>query len=158
MYRSEKALVDKFVAKLRSSASPWGFVSVGREFRYDGGLTDVIAVQEHGQLLAFEAKLIRWREALTQAYRASFFAHRSYVLLPETTARVAERHLSEFKGRKVGLCSMKGERLQILFEPALSDPLQTWVHEAAFQMIGGRSGSRGGTGADRGGLLPSKPA
>src|SRR5215813_3043218 len=114
MYNSEKALVDKFVAKLRSSGSPWGSVSIRREFRYEGGLTDVIAIQEQGQLLAFEAKLVKWREALIQAYRASFFAHRSYVLLPESTARIAERYIAEFRGRRVGLCSIKGEDLRIL--------------------------------------------
>jgi hypothetical protein len=158
MYQSEKALVNKFVVKLRSAISPWGSVSIGREFRYEGGRTDVIALQKQGQLLAFEAKLTNWRDALAQAYRATFFAHRSYVLLPESTARLAEPHFSEFHERRVGLCSMRGENLAIVFDCETSDPLQTWVHQAAFQMIGGSIGPRSATQDGSFGLLHTEPS
>ena len=69
-YRSESALVQDFVRFLSSrDEAEWDATHVSREFDYTRGRTDVIALNAAGQVLAFEAKLARWRDALHQAYR-----------------------------------------------------------------------------------------
>src|SRR5580692_12032233 len=44
----EKALVDRFVDSLTGSPSPWGAVQVAREFFYQRGRTDVVALAANG--------------------------------------------------------------------------------------------------------------
>lgn len=156
MYKSELSLVNRLIAQLRAT-SHWGALEIRREFQYEGGRADVIACSPNGQLLAFEAKLSKWRDALTQAYRASFFANRSYVVLPEATARVAKRYAAEFQQRNVGLCYLRGSELVVALEPDKRLPLQSWIHRSAFEMIRGRNGKRRSSGGRRQSVLRSKP-
>jgi hypothetical protein len=142
-FRLEKNLVSHFARCLRKGDSPWGRVQIGFEFDYVGGYTDVLALCPAGQLVAFEAKLARWRDALHQAYRTRCFANRSYVVLPDATARVAVQHLSEFSRRRVGLCSVSPERgIEVLRDAEVSAPLQPWVATRAMAEL-----KRGGTNA-----------
>ncbi len=137
MHKSEAVLVNNFVTALQAPNSPWGPVTIGREFQYDGGRTDVVAANNNGRLFAFEAKLFRWREALMQAYRASFFAHQSYVLLPEKTALIAGRYAGEFGRMGIGLCFVRGREIVVAIEAEVRRPLQTWLRNAAVEMIRG---------------------
>jgi hypothetical protein len=141
VFRLEKNLVAHFARCLRRDDSPWGQVRIAFEFDYVGGHTDVLALSPVGQLVAFEAKLARWREALHQAYRTLCFANRSYVVLPTAAARVAVHHESEFNRRRVGLCSVSLERgIDVLLDAGASTPLQPWVSSRAITELG-----RGGT-------------
>ncbi len=78
-YKNEQHLVETFLRSL-TECSPWGSVNTSSEFFYQRGKTDVVAVDEDGLVIAFEAKLTRWKKALQQAYRNTCFAHRSYVV------------------------------------------------------------------------------
>jgi hypothetical protein len=113
MFDSEGALVDKFLTCLRT-VSPWGKVMAGVEFFYQRGRTDVVAVDDDGRVIAFEAKLLKWREALQQAYRNTCFAHRSYVVLPRHTAMLAHRYSAEFALRGIGICYIWQEGVIVL--------------------------------------------
>jgi hypothetical protein len=128
-YPSESALVDEFVLALGAKASPWGDMTVAREFDYKAGRTDVVAVSAAGHVVAFEAKLGRWRDALHQAYRNTCFAHRSYVVLPAEAALRAVRYEREFRRRKVGLCFMENGRLEVVLEPPSVEPILPWLCE-----------------------------
>lgn len=130
-YRTERCLVDHFVRHLQEEAEDWALASVAEEFFYQRGRTDVIAVTKDGNVLAFEAKLTRWRDALQQAYRNRCFAHQSYVVLPERTARLAERYPAEFSRRAVGLCYLGEEEMVVLFKPMSAAPLQPWLTQQA---------------------------
>ena len=132
-YRSEKSLVDTFVRHLRSRNSLWGEVHIRREFDYQRGRTDILAVNGTGQVFAFEAKLQRWRDALDQAYRNTCFAHESYVLLPAAAASVAESFPDEFERRNVGLCYLDRGRAVVIRKAARQQPLQPWLRELAVQ-------------------------
>jgi hypothetical protein len=137
MFRLEKNLVAHFARCLRKGDTPWGRVKIAFEYDYVGGYTDVLALCQTGHLLAFEAKLVRWRDALHQAYRTRCFANRSYVVLPDATARVAVQHKSEFNRRRVGLCSVSAERgIEVLLDAAESSPLQPWVATRAMTELG----------------------
>ena len=60
------------------------------------------------QIIAIEAKLTRWREALSQAVEYRQYADRAYVALPEAAIPHAKRHRAEFEAVGVGLLSVNG--------------------------------------------------
>lgn len=128
---SEQQFVDSFIARLNEGCSPWGKVKVSTEFFYQSGRTDILVLTEDGELIAFEAKLQRWKTAAHQAYRNTVFADRSYVLVPERTASLAYKSEHEFERRQVGLCSIVNETIAI-FRPAEKiEPLNNCLRERA---------------------------
>jgi hypothetical protein len=132
VYSTEKMLVEQFVRLLGSGENPWGPMSVSCEFPYSRGKTDVVALADGEILIAFEAKLKNWRCALDQAYRNTCFAHRSYVVMPETTAATAFAYIAEFKRRGVGLCYVDNlGRITILEEPETMAPIEPWLSARA---------------------------
>lgn len=131
-FTSEMRLVEHFVGHLGTHDSPWGQqVSSNTEFYYQRGRTDVVSLTGGGDVVAFEAKLDRWRDALHQAYRNTCFAHFSYVLLPEHTAERAACFLGEFERRRVGLCSFGPAGIRVIYEAVRCEPLQPWLSAAA---------------------------
>lgn len=135
-FHTEKALTEALVRHLRRISNPWGRVRVTREFFYHRGRTDVVALTRDGTILAFEAKLKNWREALHQAYRNSCFAHGTYVVVPKSTALLAHRYSAEFESRHVGLCVVSRNALIVLHEARPSKPLQPWLSgQAAAQAM-----------------------
>lgn len=128
VYSTEKMLVDQFVRVLGGEDNPWGPMAVSCEFFYARGKTDVVALTDGDTLVAFEAKLKDWRYALDQAYRNTCFAHKSYVVVPETTALTAFACVAEFKRRGVGLCCVDDTGgLTVLEEPEGSTPIEPWI-------------------------------
>lgn len=153
IYRSEKSLVDSFVRHLRTRESHWGTVQVRREFDYQRGRTDVLAVSEDGNVIAFEAKLLKWREALHQAYRNTCFANKSYVLLPLKAAFAAHQFQGEFARRNVGLCYLDKGKAVVLREATKVLPLQPWLQEEAVRssrVANDRKSTKGCCGSLRG--------
>lgn len=130
-YRTEAALVRAFVLSLHSGAEPWNVQATAREFGHLNGRTDVVAVSQTGQVVAFEAKLDRWKDAMHQAYRNTSYSHLSYVVLPEAVAARAAAALPEFKRRSVGICTVRGGEVVVLHHPAQVEPLQPWMSERA---------------------------
>ena len=145
-YRNESNLVRQFIRSLGTSNTPWGTVKVSCEFEFRRGRTDILAVAStDGQVIAFEAKLEKWREALQQAYRNTCFAHRSYVVLPRHTAFRAQRHQKDFEERNVGLCYIVGCIVTVLVDTQHSEPLQPWLSNAAVSAVRGEDGRNGRT-------------
>lgn len=132
-FNSEAELVDELIDHLRfSSITTEG---LAREFDYRRGRADVIIRTLDGKVVAFEAKLTRWREALHQAYRNRCFASWSYVVLPKETALNASAFAQEFHKRNVGLCYVEDTRLVVLHEAREDEPLQAWLAEMAHSHI-----------------------
>jgi hypothetical protein len=86
-------------------------------------------------MIAFEAKLEKWRVALHQAYRNRCFAHRSYVVLPARAARAALRSSAEFTRRGVGLVVVTPDGLRCLVDAPLGTPWQMWLCETAINFV-----------------------
>jgi hypothetical protein len=130
-FPNEEALVAAFIhgSTCSEKSSQYGASTVVREFFYARGKTDVVFVLEDGEIVAFEAKLTRWRLALTQAYRNTCFAHRSFVVVPWRTATIAARYLSEFTRRGVGLCAVRGRSVCIIQEADSVDPVEPWLSD-----------------------------
>jgi hypothetical protein len=138
LYVSEQALVEEFLERL-TAYSPWGDLNTGSEFFYQRGRTDVIAVDEGGSVIAFEAKLTKWKDALQQAYRNTCFAHLSYVILPKKTALLAYRHTDAFSRRGIGICYVDRdtdqETVVILHDAEEAHPLQPWLSDRARSFV-----------------------
>jgi len=122
-FPNERALVEAIAEDLASDRSPWPNLILAREFNYSRGRTDIVGVDEHGNVIAFEAKLSRWRLALCQAYRNTAFAHYSYVVLPPAAALRAARSIGDFARHSVGLCSASPSGVEILIEAPYADPV-----------------------------------
>ena len=108
-----------------------GATGIVREFTYETGRTDVVTVSSNGDVLAFEAKLTKWRDALHQAYRNTRFAHQSFVVVPTEIATRASRFAAEFERRGVGLCAVQDGRIVIVHAAARTEPLQPWLSAIA---------------------------
>ena len=132
MYKSEDNLVRRLVQQLRGDRSPWGGAKVFLEFNYQRGRADVVALTDNDDhLIAFEAKLRKWREALHQAYRNTCFAHSSYVVVPRCVALTAQHYEAEFRSRNVGLCYVESNRIVLVFRAEKQTPLEPWLVETA---------------------------
>ena len=136
-FDSELAMSDIFCLELNGRNSPWGKVSLAKEFNFSRGRTDVIAVDEDGSLHAFELKLEKWSCALTQAYRSTSFAHFSYVVVPEKVVGRALRHAEDFKKRSVGICSIGRDGLNVVLPAVHTMPIQPWLAQAAISAVMG---------------------
>ena len=136
MHKTERNLVRQFVRGLRDVSCPWGKVGVSREFDYSRGRADLVVAAEDGNhLIAFEAKLKRWRDALQQAYRNLCFAHSSYVILPRRTALRAQLYAGEFAYRNVGLCYIERDRINVVLTSEKSIPIEPWLLDAALGAV-----------------------
>ncbi len=73
---------------------------------------------------AFECKLSHWRQALHQAVRYRFYAHQTFVVLPEAVVEAALSYLETFRKAKVGLWGYGPEsgRIQPYFTPRALRP------------------------------------
>ena len=138
-YRSEDFLVEDFCSVLESETSPWGTLEFIREFPYGRGRTDVVAVDHEGHVIAFEMKLERWMDAMHQAYRNTCFAHFSYVVLPESTVKRAQRCMWEFTRRCVGICFVKDSLVVVSLPAVWQNPVQPWLSRTAASKVWERS-------------------
>ena len=135
VYTTEFGLVRQFLRVLRRGQGPWGPVRLAREFQFDRGRTDVLALTATGHLLAFEAKLTKWKDALDQAYRNTCFAHGSYVLLPRHVAERVSLHSPDFRYRNVGLCYVDGSVVSVAVSASLVAPPELWLLEEARKTV-----------------------
>ncbi len=134
-YSTEERLIEALCILLASQDTPWGEVQVTREFNYSRGRTDVVALDKRSNLVAFEAKLYRWRDALQQAYRNTSFAHFSYVVMPEEVAIRAQLYAHEFDRRSVGLCYPKNGTLIVCLSARKTQPILPWLSKTAISEI-----------------------
>jgi len=136
MYLLEQALVDDFIATVaQPESSPWGNVRLTTQFLPVRWRTDIVALNHNGELLAFEAKLKKWRYALHQAYRNTCFVNRSYVLLPEQVALYAMRYTNEITKYSVGLCYISNGMIVIAQQAPYQRPIQEWLAREAISLL-----------------------
>jgi hypothetical protein len=133
--RYEANFVRRIVTCVRSGRTPWGAMEYLREFEYGTGRTDVLTVVEQSALIAFEAKLQRWRAALFQAYRNRAFASESYVILPWRAAEKAVRYRETFEQYGVGLCTVRNGEIRVLIAGSRESPIQGWLAQRALTSI-----------------------
>jgi hypothetical protein len=141
VYEIESDLVKEFQNIISNAPNAFEIIAVAPEFNYVEGKVDLIAKNSNGDLVAFEAKLFRWRNALNQAYRNSSFAHYSYVVLPElprTTLGNLINCIDEFHRRGVGLCFFDSSGIKVEIPATRRSPIQPWLTNTAMSYIDGR--------------------
>lgn len=134
MYEIEKQLVESFISAVYTD-SPFSPISHTVEFDYRCGRSDILIKDSKNKIIAVEAKLSKWREALHQAYRCSSFANYSYVLLPCEKIAAAKKYQEEFIRRNVGLCTIIGGEIQIIIKAPHLWPIQKWLSESALELL-----------------------
>jgi hypothetical protein len=137
MYAYEYELTNDFVSSLEDNENLWGDLAVKTEFFYQRGRTDVVAITTNSEVIAFEVKLKRWKDALHQAYRNRCFAHLSYIVVPEKVAQRLLQFSSEFEQRNVGVCYMEDNEIKVNIPATRAVPLQKWLSERAISEVTG---------------------
>ncbi len=101
----------------------------------DINLLDFLKTQK---LTAFEMKLTDWKRALYQAYRYTYFADHSIVVLPLESIENAYKNLNLFEELKVGLWGFDRSQKKIteLFTPHNESPKNQQAKEKAIDLIG----------------------
>jgi len=139
-YRYERDLVAAFVDSLAADGL-FGIQEIALEFDYRRGRTDIIAVSSDGRVIAFEAKLSNWRDAMYQAYRNTCFAAESYIVMPRAAALRAAAHSQAFVDRGVGICSMSATGADIIHPaPKRAKVIEPWLAKRAAQYASSSSG------------------
>lgn len=79
------------------------------------------------KLFAFEMKLKDWKRALTQAYRYSYFADKSFVVMPPDVINSNKLNLELFRTLDIGfiIFDSKTSSISILHEPQNHKPRNT---------------------------------
>lgn len=135
MFTKESQLVDALAHLLHSDYTSFQCARVAFEFNFQSGRADVVGISIGGEVLAFEAKLANWKEAMHQAYRNASFAHSCYVVVPFGAAKNAFRAEREFKRRGVGLCTIREFGIEVLIPACCKKPLLPWLSEDAKEFI-----------------------
>src|ERR1700677_5132117 len=120
---------------------------ISKEFHLFGfGIADLVTVPlvnkfDHSfDLTAFEMKLKNWRSALMQAYRYSYFANQSIVVLPPDVIDSARFNISHFLNMNIGLWEFnsKENRIIEIFTPKVNSPKNFVAHNKAKDLIFGK--------------------
>ena len=130
-FPNEGSMVRELRALLTNQTGPVCCSSVVSEFDYSSGRTDLIGLSSRAILHAFEAKLLKWREALEQARRNACFAHYTYVALPPRAAERALKAKDDFRRHGVGLLVLTGNEARLAIRPRKNVPLLPWLTKVA---------------------------
>jgi hypothetical protein len=144
-FKTEKHLVSALLKALTHETCPLATRRVVKEYDYESGRTDVLALTGSDQLVAFEAKLQDWRRAIRQAWRNTSYVDLAYVVLPADRASVAIEHIDHFVDYGVGLCFIENGSLRVAIESLRAHPVLGWLSTRAREALntnGKRSSSR----------------
>lgn len=86
------------------------------------------------QVIAVEAKLTRWRDALAQAAVYRRYADRAFVLLPRDIADAAATHAPDFREARVGLLAYDSQGVVSLIASQKAI-LHSWHREYALSRV-----------------------
>jgi hypothetical protein len=89
------------------------------------------------KLTAFEIKLSDWRKGMMQAYRYSYFANRSILIVPPSLAKNLKARLNTFHVLNVGLWVFdpQAKKIRKLFTPRLRQPKSSAAHQKAIHSL-----------------------
>ena len=124
-YLSRNSIECKFQNAFEQAylAFPERPVVIAREFPLHlYGIADLVCYDERCvklKLTAFEFKIAGWRSAFQQAYRYSYYADRSIVVVPPEIAKRAFEQIEIFRLASIGLWSFdaKTKTIRKLYSP-----------------------------------------
>jgi hypothetical protein len=88
-------------------------------------------------LTAFELKLRNWKRALHQAYRYSYFADKSVVVLPPDAVAHAAENIELFRKLEIGLWTFNPDtsRIYAVHEPKSTKPRNAFAKARAMSLF-----------------------
>ena len=137
--RGESNFVAAFQRHFTAEREGQGFG--GRHFELAGyGIADFVwmdLASSEPVLIAFEMKMKDWRRGISQAYRYSYFADCSIVVLPVGVANRAEAQIGLFKQLGIGLWSYepKSQTLEERFTPGTAKARSAVARQKAITRI-----------------------
>lgn len=89
------------------------------------------------RLYAFELKISQWRKAFRQAFRYSYFADRSIVVVPPHTAMIASSHLTVFRLHNIGLWSFDAQagKIRRIYTPRSAKARSVKARSRAIKLL-----------------------
>ena len=102
--------------------------------------THAITALMNTEIIAIEAKLTRWREALEQAASYKSFCDQSYVALDAGQIRVTETLISEFRSAGVGLLLCDGHAIRCAITAVTHSARSPQRARAALKLAASRAG------------------
>ncbi|MEZ6244295.1 MAG: hypothetical protein R3B57_14770 [Phycisphaerales bacterium] len=122
--------IDEVEDAVMGRLAEWDLVRIG-----DRGMVEATrAWADQSEVITIEAKLTKWRDALSQAISYRHYSDRSYVLLPHFCVGAAVRNLHEFKIAGVGLLSYSPNEVEKILE-AKPSRLHLWQREYALSRL-----------------------
>ena len=114
-----------------------------KEFAIQGcGVADFLLVKFNHRtqvksLSAFEVKLTDWKQGLAQAFRYSYFADNTFLILPEKKCSSALANLNVFEQLNIGLYGFNEEnkKIKLHYAPASSKALNRLLREKAEKTV-----------------------
>lgn len=134
------ANIDVISKEIFMQAEPVRRLLLGRLSRWclvqnqDGDFSTSKAWVSRSEIIAIEAKLTRWRDAIDQAATYRRYADRAFVLLPSQNAVIAAQHKDAFTKAGVGLLSYgDGKVVRVFSSPKAKE--HAWHREFAISRI-----------------------
>ncbi len=122
--------IDEVEAAVMGRLVAWGLVRV----RARGVVEATREWVEQSEIIAIEAKLTKWRDALDQAIEYRHYSDRSYVLLPDYCVEIAIRNIHKFKQAGVGLLSYSPRAVEKILD-AMPSRRHLWHREYALSRL-----------------------
>jgi hypothetical protein len=111
--------------------------SVYNDSRFSSSMESIRKQLLETALIAFEMKLTDWKKAVQQAYRYSYFADRSIVVLPADRKASVLRQIELFKQMEIGLWffDKKGNEITKAYTPSRNGPRNLSAKEKAVSLF-----------------------
>jgi hypothetical protein len=106
------------------------------------GIADMVVIQmgDTCKVVAFEFKLKDWKRGMIQAYRYSYFANKSILVLPSESIEAAKAKADAFVEMGIGLWEYNQSEKIIneIYTPASDLPKNASAHSRALQLLNGK--------------------
>jgi hypothetical protein len=134
--RTETLFQNKFLKQWTLQNNAFGIG--GSQFAVPGfGIADYVFIETNQHITAFEFKISDWRKGLAQAARYKCYAHRSFLVVPQS---IIHRIKPFFKGLSeinIGLYAFdcQTEIIKIIFQPKIKEPFSKNAHNNALSIL-----------------------
>lgn len=134
--RTETLFQNKFLKQwvLQNNALGVG----GSQFAVPGfGIADYVFVESNRHITAFEFKISDWRKGLAQAARYKCYAHRSFLVVPQTIAHRIEPFFKGLREINIGLCTFDSQAgiINTIYNPKFNKPFSKNAHNNALSIL-----------------------
>jgi hypothetical protein len=110
----------------------------GSQFSVPGfGIADYVFIESNRHITAFEFKISDWRKGLAQAARYKCYAHRSFLVVPQSIVHRIKPFFKSLKEINVGLCIFNCQTgiIDTIYNPKIKEPFSKNAHNNALSIL-----------------------